>query len=189
MALKATHVPLLKVQGWTWNTLALIDLGTDCTPIQDKLSRFFFCLINSWLSKWEIKQNKSRRRKLVDAFGSLSNKRKKKLLGEGIRPGLSVLVVINVPFLSGAAFNYKPSPLLVCGSWHHLFPIVSIKAVSAVRINEQENMQGTLSPLASMNTAFDPPPKEQYWLLFCCNLGPKIPMDFITLWPQENNKR
>lgn len=29
---------------------------------------------------------------------------------------VSVLIVITAPFQSRAAFNYKPSPLLVCGS-------------------------------------------------------------------------
>lgn len=65
VAVNATHVPLLKVQGWTQNTLALIDLGTDCTQIQYKLS-WVFCLINSWLSKRKIKHNKSGRWKLTN---------------------------------------------------------------------------------------------------------------------------
>lgn len=41
-AVNATRVPLLKVQGWTRSTLALIDLGADCTQIGHKLSRVFF---------------------------------------------------------------------------------------------------------------------------------------------------
>ena len=55
----AAHVPLLKVPGWTPNTLALIDLGTDCTQIQDGWSHFFGCLINSRLSERKIKSNGS----------------------------------------------------------------------------------------------------------------------------------
>lgn len=114
-AVNATHVPLLKVQGWTWNTLALIDLGTDCTQIQYKLSSFFYvCLINSPLSKRKIKQNESGRRKL--AGDSVLCPTKERKCGEAITFRVAVLIVITVPFLSGPGFNYKPSPLLVCGS-------------------------------------------------------------------------
>lgn len=60
-------------------------------------------------------------------FSVQYKKKKKKRERESIILGVSVLIVITVPFLSGAGFNYKASPLLVCGSRHHLFPIVSIK--------------------------------------------------------------
>ncbi len=59
--MNATLVPLLKVQGWTQNTLALIDLGTDCTQIQYKLSRFLFVSLIHDCPRWKIKQNESRR--------------------------------------------------------------------------------------------------------------------------------
>lgn len=52
----AAHVPLLKVPGWTQNTLGVTDLGTKSRT--DGLI-FAVCLINSELSNRKIKQNKS----------------------------------------------------------------------------------------------------------------------------------
>lgn len=85
LGVDVTHVPLLKVQGWTRNTLALIDPGTDCTQIQFKLSPFCVCLINSWLSKRKIKQNGSGSESLPMISLGIKRKRKNKLCGEGIR--------------------------------------------------------------------------------------------------------
>lgn len=65
--------------------------------------------------KW--KRNDSRRWRLFDDSVLLSNERKQNL------------TVITVPFQSGVAFNYKPSPPPIGGSWHYLFPNVSIKSV------------------------------------------------------------
>lgn len=111
------------------------------------------------------------------------------LIRKSITLGASALIVITVPFLSGADFNYRPSPWLICGSWHHLFPIVSIKEGSVCRDNKRTGKHAScsFSFLASMNTVFDLS-EEQYWLLFCGNRCPQIPTDSIPLWPiQESN--
>lgn len=108
VAVNTIHVPLLKVQGWTCNALAPIDFGTDCTV---QIVSFF--LIKSWLSERKKEQNENR--KLVNGSIVLSRKRKK-----------STRLCTDCNY-STFAFNYKLSPRLVGGSWHHLFSIVSTK--------------------------------------------------------------